>query len=404
MKKMLFFVMYFLFILNVHAFTLNVEIEDDYYVHFENSVSELKSFKVLETDTPVFVLEPCNDIELFDLNKTYPEFYKKIKVNDELQDILYLGYNYKNHHGKEWYYLTQYMLWDNLGYKVDIKNSDGISITTIFSTEYNEYLKLIKESLILPSYFNNELHLNYGEEYLLQDSNEAESNYKLIPYAKLRLSTKDGINYLTGIQVGETNLALVRKEQNSRYNNLYFNDEYGYIENKVVSKKVFLQKVYVHGGTIKIINKDNNGEPIEGSVFYIYNNEDKNVGIVVTDKEGISISSTLPYDDYYLVNEDKEKINFKFVDFSETIIELENNNYKKEIIQEDIKNDDDNIEDNKENDIYETKIEEVIHNEDNNEIYEEVIFEVPKTYLDITKYVLLIAFSLLLLGCKIYEK
>lgn len=434
MKKKLLIIILVMFIgiMNVNA-ELEITKIENYYINYNGVKSEFLMFKDSETNKVLFSMSPYQTIKDFNLeskNFSYNLFPEQDKsILNDIQDILYLGYGNSDHTDLKWYLLSQYLLWQKLGYDMDIQDNLGNSVTETYYSFYNEYLALIENFKILPSYFSNTIDINYGEKYLLEDLNNVIEEYILIPYTFVRIESKDGQKYLYGKQPIKSKLGCYRSSQLNGNNTVYFSDDLVFINVVSSSKQTYEVDVNIHGGKIKIINVDENNKPVENSVYKLYNSNNKFIRNLTTNTLGEAITDYLLYDDYYLIESyidelyvsNTEKIDVEFVDYGISEILIKSRLVEEEI-QDDIINDNnENIEvdedekienivdDKKEDDVFENEnvmLENPITEEENTveESDKEIEFVVPQTKLDLTKYIILGSILLLLIGCLIYVK
>jgi len=424
LKKILLFIMILIGVERVNATELEMVDIDNYYIKYNGIKSDVLMFRNNDTKEALFNISPYENVDASSIRYKYMNYslfpnIEKELLND-IQDYLYLGYGYKNHDGVEWYLLSQHLLWQTLGYEIDIIDEFDNSILNIYQAEYSEYLDLIADFKVLPSYFTEIIDLNYGENYLLNDTNNVEKQFNLIPYSYIRVEESDNGKYLYGKKPIKSMLALQHTNQPSGYNKVYYSDDSVFINNYTSSKRSYVMGVNIHGGKIKIINIDENNDPIKDAIYMVYNSRDDSVCKLRTDQNGVATTSYLPYDDYYLMEvfmdeqyvSNKDKIKIDFIDYKTNEIMVINKLVKEE---NNVLIDKNETPDNAEAkdamnevgnfNIVEQKPKETKKLElDDNIEFDEIELDVPKTSFDLTKYIIVIIGLLLLIGLKLYAK
>ena len=406
-KIIVLIIVLFISIKYVSAYELEyIEIED-YYVLYNDFKCNANMFKIKETVEVVFSLKPYKDVDNYKLDSRYIDNNVLSEINKDLkndmQDLLYLGYGYKNHTEEKWYLLTQYLLWNLLGYKVDIVDAQNRSIKDIYKEEYLEYLDLIDKLHTIPSYFSKTIDMNYGEEYLLRDIYGVEDNFVLLLYLFLEVKAKNNSNYLESDRPHQGTLGCYYKDHPASYNKIYYTKDKIFINNTTSSKRVFEVKVNVHGGKIKIIRLDENNNPIEKEFFGLYNSSNKLIERMVTNKDGEAVSSYIPVDNYYLLSKDQtRKIDVEFIDYSTTEVIIKDEKIIDDVLEDKEATDEPEIKEPEFNDdqieleqntedfssLNDNISKDILIENENQELPKE-IFNIPNTKFDITKLIVL---------------
>ena len=318
-KNKFVFLILLLFIWNfkVNATVLNVEELDNYFVVHNDSVTKMKKFTDNTTKKVLFSFNIYDDIidteldsEVFNRN-----IFQDIDSSllDDIQDAIYLGYGYKGKNTTEWYVFTQYMLWNMLGYNVEILDCNGDDILTIFKEEYMLYLKEIERYKIYPSFMDAMIDVNFGESLTIIDTNNVLNEYKLEFPTSVNVSYKNNSIKLHTSIPAEGYVIGHRIDSGEKNNLVYVNKNNKFITNSASSNRVFRTGLNVHGTKIKIINIDEENKAIANNYFELYNSTNKNITTLKTDHNGEGITVYLPYDNYYLkeryINNDYTLIN-----------------------------------------------------------------------------------------------
>ena len=94
--------------------------------------------------------------------------------------ISYYGYGYQYHTDIKWFGITQYVLWQNMGYD-DVYFTDSYygNKVTMYLSEVSELQNLVNEYYKMPSFSNRGYEYEPNSRYELVDINNVLSNYQI---------------------------------------------------------------------------------------------------------------------------------------------------------------------------------------------------------------------------------
>lgn len=282
-----------------------------------------------------YCLQPFIDFVSGKVNIAYDTDYE-IVTNmtkekwERISLLAYYGYGYKNHTDKNWYIITQMLIWKTVDssdmYFTDTLNGNRISI---FENEIKELENLVAKHHLKPSFNNSTINISLGETIKLEDNNQVIDKYTVLKNDNISASINDNSLLVRGIKVGTTNLILENKDKK------YSSPPIVYVNNTnqdlmvVGSYETIISKINfnVLAGKIRISKLDsetNKGLPLgegslEGAQYQILNSNNEVVETVTTSSTGVAISSYLPLGKYTI----KEIIPSKGYNLDEQVYSIE---------------------------------------------------------------------------------
>ena len=306
---------------------------------------------------PQFIRKKSDDgigycTEPFEVMK-YNENYKSYSENqekhlgiskqawDKITKIAYYGYGYKNHKEDKWYSITQIMIWrviepDAEFYFTDKLNGKKIDI---YDKEIKQIEKLVEQHNKVPSFSFDDLTFSINSTNTLTDSGKVLEDYEIESKSD-NIDVKISGNKMTVTTHDESAsfIKLKRKENYNRPSVVFIDNKHQNIMTPgKISKIDITIKVNVKSGTIKInkLDLDTNkkfpqGEgALIGSVYNIYDSNNKIVDTLVIDNNYEATSIKLPFGKY-IIKESKSMQGYK-LDLNEYEVVLDKNNTHKEL-------------------------------------------------------------------------
>lgn len=327
MKKLIFFLISFLIIINgvVASEKEKIYIGDKIpgmYIQKVDKTGKITNkqggfLRRVSDNQFVYCLEPfillIDYYEYQEYNDNYLDLLNISKEDWEyITLIAYYGYMYNNHYEDYWYYVTQMMIWRVVDKEAQFYFTDylgGAVNNSLYKDEIAEIEYLVKMHKTLPKISN--ITVNYGDEIIISDNNNVLNNFKVVnsDIAEIR-----GNNLIIkGSKIGNYTINLVRE-------NTYYDDSLlVYIDSesqKVMSAgNVKSQKysfnVNVSGGKIIVNKKDFNTKEnlnMAGIKFLLYDEFNKLVNTLATNENGVVIFDNLKVGKYYLSEDNNQEI------------------------------------------------------------------------------------------------
>ena len=340
MKKIIFFLMFFLVIGSVTATSKEKIYVGDkipgMYIRKIDSTGKVTNkqggfLRRVSDDTFVYCLEPfVSLIDGYEYEEYADEYLSHLNISEDVwEDIVlvaYFGYMYADHTEDYWYYITQMMIWRLVDEKGQFYFTDSLG-GNIDEKRYQEEIQEIESLVALHKTLPDivDVTISYGEELIIEDKNGVLSNYELVKESNL--VKLDGNNIIIqGNSLGTHKIDLVRKSEN------YATSPLVYIDSK--SQKVmavgnaidreFSFNITVSGGKI-VINKRNaetqEALNIPGIKFLLYDSNNTLIASGYTDEFGKAMFDNLKIGTYY-IKEDDEQIIPGF-SINEELVEIE---------------------------------------------------------------------------------
>ena len=265
-------------------------------------------FRQKSNNKESYCLDP---FAIFDGNGFYSSSTSYNSLSSEVQRKIklaaYYGYGYSGHTDKKWYAITQVLIWRyaSSGRFFFTDGLDGPEIST-YNNELNELDNLVSRHYTVPSFSNNTIKVNYGEELVLTDTNQVLGNYTVLSDL---YTAKSGNNLvIKGNSIGEHTIKLYKNSNNIGTPMFYASSTSqdmmirGSVDNVNTSLKVI-----VEGGTITIhkVDYDNGtctpqGEAsLDGAIYEIYN-ESGEIVDTVTISNCSAKTKELPFGNYII--------------------------------------------------------------------------------------------------------
>ena len=224
-----------------------------------------------------------------------------------LRLVAYYGYDYDGHNTMNYYLAGQEMMWEKITgkevYWVTSLNVYGDKLNV--DSEKNEIARLIENHTKLPSFDENVVELNVGENVTLTDNNGVLSQYELYN-TDLENVTINGntITITADNTTSEKEIQLIKKNYLTKATLIYYSGSNQKLINAGALDPVISTITVVSTGgdvTINKLDKDTQkNEPqgveatLEGAVYGVYNTSDTLITTITTDENGYVKSDTLP--------------------------------------------------------------------------------------------------------------
>ncbi len=175
------------------------------------------------------------------------EVLKKIRL------IAYYGYNYTGHNDNKYYMAAQELIWRTIDgrevYWVSEEDFNGNRIN--IDKQKNEIKKLVNSHYTLPSFDNQEIVLEVGKDYTLDDKNNVLSHFEIYN-SSVKNITIDGnkmvLKASNSLESGE--IKLVDKQYTDKVTLIYYQGN----NQKMMSSTGMLEPV-ISSFMVKVINK-----------------------------------------------------------------------------------------------------------------------------------------------------
>ena len=170
----------------------------------------------------IYCLEPFKSLDTTGVN--YTTINDNLVVSSGLTEsqwhrvmlLAYYGYGYTGHEEAKWYSVTQVMIWRTVEPTANIYFTSSLNGTyvTKYEAEMAEMESLINSHQIKPSFNNQHLTINLGEQINLADNNQVMNRYNLLANNQIN-AIKQGNNLIiSGNQpITSTNLYYQKVDQ-----------------------------------------------------------------------------------------------------------------------------------------------------------------------------------------------
>ena len=255
--------------------------------------------------------------------------------------LAYYGYGYQNHTDFKWYGITQFLIWQTLGYD-DIYYTDSSFNNRIDknSQEIDELNNLVNNHFIKPSFDINNSY-SIGTEYTLIDNNNVLDLYDIDYSGDLDIK-KEGNNLkVLSKQSGIYTIRFIKKSKIDNDYILYNND----IRQNMFYPGKYEDVVYnltlnFISGSIEINKQDRehitsrDNTTFEGAVYGLYEDNElfKEISL---DNNGFGILTDLPLGNYY-IKEISSSCGYMLDDTKYEVNLTSNNNHQNIIVYEDV--------------------------------------------------------------------
>ena len=187
MKKVIFFIVFFLFMsMNVAAKTVTLVKDriDDTYVYYYDTVLERERYinasKYVFGNNIGYCLELGKSIEsnIYEVTSSFDKFSISKDNLEYIKLIGYYGYDYPEHKTNNYYMAAQELIWNRLSSaKTKWVKELNPNIVVDVSKEREDILSLIGSHYLKPSFDGDKITLIKGEELVIEDYNNVLSRY-----------------------------------------------------------------------------------------------------------------------------------------------------------------------------------------------------------------------------------
>lgn len=272
-------------------------------------------------------------------NKDEITNYINADVWDKINLITYYGYGYHNHNDIKWYAVTQYLIWKEIHPNNFIYFTNGLNGNYIepFKNEINEITNLVNNHYVLPSFSEQEITININESITVTDTLNVLETFET---NNPNVSIQGNNLIIKGSDIEEETITFSKKKYGTDSTPILFNSQNN--QNLMLARTFyplsFNLKIKRTSGKIKILKYDydsnkpvNNSEAkLEGSIFEVYNSDNKLVDKITINSNKEAITKALPLGKY-IIKEIKAGTGYK-LNQELYEVELNENNIVKEII------------------------------------------------------------------------
>ena len=330
---------FYLFTYSVKAGQNDSELVKNYtghyvYVNFNNQDHGYNVIRYTMNNKTVYCIELGTDITSYTYNSTddlqssglTEEQIKYIKL------LSYYGYDYKDHNKNIKYYMaTQELIWSYLNKNITFKwiesKTEPNNILNI-ETEKQDILNLIETHLKTPLIPEN-IKVKVGNSIIVEDKNKVINNYYIEEnkYITAQINGNSLIITPNNKYVGIVPIIIKEKEEYNDKSTLYYYDNSqkmisaGTIEPNTISSNITIEGAIIY---FQKYDKDNNSNQRSGEAtlydaeYKVYDEYNNNIGLMVTNSNGLSTISGIPFGKYYfkeskpsqgyLINENVEEV------------------------------------------------------------------------------------------------
>lgn len=229
-----------------------------------------------------------------------------------VKNISYFGYLYPGHDDYKYYMAAQELIWEYLS-NIEVQwtnvldfNGPRIDIESYKQEILNLY-KISESGIDLEKVGT----LKLNKEYVVDDLSNYLNNYEIVETNNIEAFIKDNAVYLKtrSDYIGKASIVLKKKDIYAYESMFYYYDN----SQKLISsgdlgedKQVISFNIVGSNLLIKVVDKDTGlsnpqGEAtLKDAMYGLYNEDDKEVGGIVTDINGGSYLLNLPYGKYYI--------------------------------------------------------------------------------------------------------
>ena len=322
MKKVIFFIVFFLFMsMNVAAKTVTLVKDriDDTYVYYYDTVLERERYinasKYVFGNNIGYCLELGKSIEsnIYEVTSSFDKFAISKDNLEYIKLVGYYGYDYPNHQTLNYRLATQALLWEQAGsYNISYSTQRwGAGTNMDVSAEKNTIMNLVNSHYVKPSFNGQTITMKVGDKITLTDTNNVLSNYDVIMSNNAEYQINGNNITIRATNVGNITMQFKKKMYTTRQYLVYYgNGIQTMLSSGAVDPVYASLNIKSEGGKIDFTkhDKDNNstkpqGEAtLSGAVYGVYDKRtDALVGKTTTDSNGYAKIEHLPYfGDFYL--------------------------------------------------------------------------------------------------------
>ena len=293
---------------------VEAEYIDDIYVNRIFSISKdiiyyqkARYFKKLNTNKFAYCIEPTT---FFHYSANYTSVSRVPILSDQqitrIKALSHFGYQYQNHNEEKWYAITQLLIWreaDPGGYYYFTDSLNGNRVER-FQNEINELNSIVDNYIKQPNLSSNSITIREGQTVTITDYNNALNNYTT------SLGTISNNNLIIeNLKEGTYKVTLTK-------NDIAFNEPLTFYHSNdsqdIIMPGDYEEKLYINIDVVKTnltINKvdketkDSKGQgsaKIEGTIYKLYDDKEKEIMDITIDKEGKSIIEDIDFGNYYI--------------------------------------------------------------------------------------------------------
>jgi hypothetical protein len=218
--------------------------------------------------------------------------------------IAYYGYEYPTHQKENYRFATQALIWEAFGIPDTVYSTERFETGEILDVtkEKEEIKKLVSEHDVAPT-FKDSYDIKISDTLTLQDENEVLENYEILPSLDFEYEIKDNTLSITPKIVGKIKVTLKQKiYTNEEYLVYYGENIQTMISSGKINPTIFTFEINVTGGTLEIqkidadtfLTEPSGNASLENAVYALYDENDKFIQTVTTNKEGYAKIDALP--------------------------------------------------------------------------------------------------------------
>lgn len=306
-----------------------------YYDVNQGKYRYLYTNKYIFGDSVAYCIELGKPIDSFDY--TYSNSFDGANLSKEdlnyIKLVAYYGYNYPGHKTDRYYLATQDIIWNRLS---------NVSVKYIINMDVNDYIDVSKEKEniyaliakhdIKPSFYNKEITIVRGKEYILEDTNNVLENYS----CENDYTYYDGNKLIIQDKFYDDNIVLNRLNYTDRQFFLYSSgNNQKMISAGSLDNDSIIIKINYKEGSIKLnkIDKEKgNNIPsgdasLKGAIYDLYDADMNLIDSFVTGKK--DRIDKLPTGKYYIKEKTASK-GYK-LDLNTYEVNIDENNLNSEI-------------------------------------------------------------------------
>ncbi len=266
-------------------------------------------FRNTLTNEAAYCIEP---FKMFNKDSSYESTTTPDNLtNDQItrmKQLAYLGYNYNNRKGNEWYAVTQLLIWQTANPEGEYFFTEGLN-----GIKIDKYQSLIDE-------LNNEVKIyNENPEFKKEYSITANEKIEIITNNTSNIIYKANNNYtkieenkitIENLPIGTHEITITKEDINNNTPTIFYqsSDSQSLMSLGSIEPQEIKLKINVIETEIKIIKLDNDtnstktsGEAtLEGTTFQLYDENMNKLEQIKIDKSSTAEIKNLQFGTYYL--------------------------------------------------------------------------------------------------------
>lgn len=256
-----------------------------------------------------YCIEPAVAIDTDIYSST--EDWNVTNLSDEVKNyvrlVAYYGYDYPNHQTQNYYLAAQELIWEKITgretYWVTEPRVDAPVIN--IDNEKNEILSLVNRHYLTPSFNENVIEVNLGENMTLTDKNGVLNGFEIYSTNLENVSINGNtLKVSADNKIGEYDIQLVKKSYTNKVTLIYHSGSNQKLASVgFVDPVISIVKIKTVGGTIKgtKLDRETGSTPqgdaiLKGAKYGIYNSNNELVDTLVIGT--YETSKKLPYGTY----------------------------------------------------------------------------------------------------------